>query len=382
VKEVEFQIVFRPQMAYRTVPFSRQDTSLEFSIAVTAAWEARFPSCMRGADFEDWHEHAAKLEAAIETRLPVYAAPFAGEERTSLPQWRSFNTGGNFDHPRPDTPTIVIGRLLETDCGPCSRGGLNVIMPERDRLEAARRHYANPAFARHAGRIISIGRAYQNGDPDEFHIYPDLHDAIASVVAATGPSLAVKMVSEDKYAPVLMGEIGNPADRDAVYSWLIGGFGYGLIHVDNDVIPTFLVQQRVRMESEYRVVIIGGRAVAGAACIESRCPPYNTGDAFDPWVEGVRGDGRLRRDTDLVRRLVEGAEAAAADMGAADPLLTDGTFDMAVMDGREIGLVEVNPLGNFGLYAMRFDHVLAEMITTAGRRMEEGLVTAQLPDFP
>jgi hypothetical protein len=53
-----------------------------------------------------------------------------------------------------------------------------------------------------------------------------------------------------------------------------------------------------------------------------------------------------------VARYVAAARKAAFDMMAHDPIGGDGTYDFAVGPDNDVVLIEVNPLGNFGLYAM------------------------------
>lgn len=110
-----------------------------------------------------------------------------------------------------------------------------------------------------------------------------------------------------------------------------------------------LVAPHVEILSEYRVFLVAGTPITGAGNIEQFTPlDRDPGTIFDPKVEGLRGDGHISRRPDLmdayVRRATEiGARLEAEGRGTC-------ALDLALIDGR-IGIVELNALGNAGLYA-------------------------------
>ena len=112
-------------------------------------------------------------------------------------------------------------------------------------------------------------------------------------------------------------------------------------------------------------MVVGTRAVAGAGCIKNLSPPYNKGDAFDPRVEGIRNESATVERPDLVPRYVAAAETAACDMAAHDPGFAGGTLDFGETSDHQIALIEVNPPGNFGLYAIDYSHILRAIVVQA-----------------
>ena len=361
--EAGMQIIFRPGADYGSVAPPRRDRSHEAAEAAVSAWQSRFGKAARTADFEDFHENAAALQAAIDTGLPTFAMGRGASAGASV---RAFNASSPEAQPEPGVPTVIVGRILKGDGA--ATAGWDTAWPSQAGMAAACRHFLNPAFARHAGRAVSVASHCQSDAGPQAMAYPALADEILRMSAAHGPGIAVKLASEQKYATVLMGDIQPGQDRSSVERWLYRHFEWGLVHVESGI-PLFLVQERVRMECEYRVVVIDGKAVAGAGCVERLCPPYNRGEAFDPIVEaGRRGSGHLESNPSLVRSMVGAAEAAARDMMAEDPELRDGTYDMALIDGDRIGLIEVNPAASFGLYAMRYGLALDAMVGAAALR--------------
>ena len=110
-----------------------------------------------------------------------------------------------------------------------------------------------------------------------------------------------------------------------------------------------LVAPHVEMSAEYRLFLVDGHPVTGAGNIESHTPlDHAPGSIFDPKVEGVRGDGEISRRPDLVDAYVRRGTALGERL--RDEGRGTCALDLALIDGR-IGIVELNALGNAGLYA-------------------------------
>ena len=363
---VAVQIVFRHSFPLAVAAEPRGGACETASEAVVARWVSCFGPVSRTADFEDWHEEAAKLFAAVDSGFQVFVLADGPRAEGFV---RSFNTGR--ETPDPGVPVWVVGTVASGDIPPgetCSayRGGrtwlslhFRIVLPDHARMSVADRYWANPAFERHAGRLV-VPCGIDDDGPDSLS---GVVDAISKVASERGTAVAVKVVSAAKYGPVEYGCFPDPFDRADISSWLYRTFEYGLVHTRGRL-PAFLVQEKVHLVAEYRVVVVGGVPVAGAGCIESMCPPCNPprpdgrGIRFHPVVEGTRGGGHLSEAPALVARYVSAASVSAADMVAADTLSGDGTFDFGLLPDGRVALIEVNPLGNFGLYAMDYGHVI------------------------
>ena len=362
------QIIFRPRFSCESVAIRRDDPSLERAEAATARWGDLFGgSVTRDADFEDFHENAAQLFAAIDSGHPVFAM-----ERHSHAIARTFNT--DEAAPDPTEPTLLIGCTIRND--PYQAGAANVQWPSAGRGAAASAYWRNPAFARHAGRQVAVA-----GFPEDALLGstdPNGVIAVMQRLAGAGEtSLLLKAIGRDKLAAPETVRIDDPQDRRAMASRLIRAFEYTLMSLEGRS-EAFLVQEKIAMENEYRVLVVDGVPVAGAGCIHHYCPPYNDGVAFHPAVQRRRPwDGSpepVVEDAALVARYEEAATTIMGDLLAHDPAMTDLTLDLATNEKGDIVVVEANPLtGNWGLYALDYGRVLAAMVEAVEQRCDTGL---------
>ncbi len=347
------QIVFRPRFFLNTVACSRQDESFAASEAVLARWRSFFPMLPQteSADFEDFHENAAALIAAVDSGEPVFVmergTPVAGWLRVAA----SFNTDAA--EPQPGVPTILIGALLKHD--PLAES-LSIAWPNSAGLKAANDYYRNPAFVQFAGRQVAVATSPDRGEPG-YGTEMTLIPTIRRIAEICGPALLLKIVNLGKYANVFPIDITTPCNDAEIQAVLIEALDYHLVHIEGEI-PRFLVQERIRIENEYRVIVIDGKPVAGAACIDAMSPPYNHDGPFDTLVEGMRGSGCYARDPELVGRYIRVADEAAKALKVGDPAFSDATLDFGVKPDGDVVMIEANPLSNFGLYALDYHHVM------------------------
>lgn len=358
------QFVFRPRFALDQVAPFRDDAVMHASEAAVARWSELLPGHKnRPVDHEDFHENAALLIAAVATGLPVFVMePATGGDAAS---WTRVARAFNTDAPEPErgVATLLIGWLLQKDPLAAS---LDIQWPLPSALRAAERHHDNPAFPALAGRAVALAVHTDEGDPG--HGGDDgLMQTVARMAREVGPDLVVKIVNRAKFAKVERINVPDPDDAEAIGDALRQAFEYSLVHVDGQV-PRFLVQERIGLEAEYRVVVVDLEPVAGAACIESMSPPWNGGARFDTKVEGIRGGGEVREDPALVARYVEAARAAAFALHDADTEFRDATLDLGLKPDGGIALIEANPLGNFGLYALDCNAFVMAAVGTVRKR--------------
>ena len=360
--EHRMQIVYVPRFDYDRCAEERRDGNHAATEAVVGRWTGMFGSPSRDLDFEDWHEAAHILLAAIDSGLPIYAMAYArGDLRTHA----AFNTDRT--EPHPDLPTIALGM---TDAGPFSSGiasrtSLPIVWPIPAERAAAERYHANAGFVAHAGRACAIGTC-----DDEA-----ADDAPGSLLAAirdvrrriAGDELVLKVMTRIKYSTPTTISIPDPDDVPAIRTALFDALGWDLVHTDG--VPVYLVQELIGMNHEYRTVVIGGKVVAGAGCVESHIPACKDGPgAFDAKTEPRRNQGGVA-DHGLASGYAAFAQGVADAMRAADPDMLSGTIDLATgAEGMPL-VIETNPASQFGLYAIDFRDVLTAIVAHADSRL-------------
>lgn len=354
------QYLFRPAFALDVIPAPKPGLPASVEARADEAiglWLALFDikNPKAEADFEDWHENAAKLLAAFGTGRPVHVADREKDPKIVA----SFND--DFD---PAEPTVFLGSYANRDPF-LDRPLIHVVWPDIANLvkPAVNGYALNPAFAIHANRAARLATA----SPDSPEDGPDIVDVVLEMARQGISRQRIKIMARAKYAPPAKIEIAQTATREDVERAVLGALEYSLCHFEGHR-HAFLVQEEVEMLDEYRVIVVDGVPVAGAGCIEALSPPWHDPDdgAFDPQLEGERNSGAIRRDPELVARYVAHAVEMAADFARANRYCRHMTLDLARRGSGDILLVEMNPLDNFGLYAMDYRPVVEAISQSAG----------------
>jgi hypothetical protein len=278
------------------------------------------------ADFEDFYEGAARLEAAIE----VY-----GADRV----WIEFPTDDSVLHNAQTGETISGTRAAAH----CQMYGLR---------ESRRRHDADlaedrladlyptfSAFRRNAGRTIEPTGHDLEGRPGA--------ELVPTVLAHAGERIVLKML-QAKHGMWFL-DIAEDATRSDVYKQLMAATDWQMVSAGGRP-GAFVVQSVVPMRYEYRVFIIDGQPASGAGCIP-RFTPLDNEQAFDTKVEEVRGSGTVAVESEVVERLVSFAARVARELATEVHDLRNYVIDVAVDDYDRPLVVELNGLLNSGLYA-------------------------------
>ena len=334
-------ILFRPGFSVAL------ETNDPRAASLLASWRAAFPDMPLSAepDFEDWVENAARLEAAMRLapeRLglvdmegnarfldgrPVPAdqeVQFLGSWRLTDNEHRKSGVFANYRY-----PAIALGDEL-----------------------LARDYVHSQIFRRNAGRTVLLcGRREEPDDP----VPLDIFDALGAAFLLGARRILIK-VNLQKYA-IFRFDIpsDDPREIEDKLTTENPDFGLALVHLAgrNNM---FMVQDFIPMTYEYRVIVFDHEAVAGAGCVEAHTPLDNEAP-WDPKVEEVRSNGEVEHRPDLAARYAEFAKAFVQEYKAERPNAGNYTLDLAISDGRVV-VIELNPLRNYGLYAMNFDAVL------------------------
>jgi hypothetical protein len=321
-------------------------------------------------DIEDWIENAIKLVAAVDTGLPVYTIRRTppGEP---LKIAAKLNTDADFDG---NVPTAFLGTILRWD--PCFSGesGINFVWPSNGHLGASD-YWNDETLMRALGRPAAVA----SGDPDGERGY------VATTLglrAAGASDLMAKIVFQVKYqAPARLSLPPDSDERD-VRNAFYTAFEDNLLDCEARD-QCFLIQECRPMLHEYRVIVVGGKPVAGAGTVEWLNPIFHDPDdgSFDPFVEGKRGDRDLVCDRDLVARYVDRAARLCAELETrGSKRFRNCTMDFAFDEQKgDVLLIETNPCDNFGLYALDFSPVIDGMVADcrAAIPASEPLLTAE-----
>jgi hypothetical protein len=229
------------------------------------------------------------------------------------------------------------------------------LFPDSEQLKSAGNYAFLPRFAALAGRAVLIAGIPSNGHApyDRWIGRPSsaplsLPEALLSLHRA-GHRAAFLKVIKPKYLTL---PIPLPTDLtlDIAESLVRSALGYALVHLEGygDVV---LVQELATMEKEYRCIVINGTVVSGAGVIPSFTPLDR--DSSGVWDRAVQHSAQLHKISSL-----SGPELSAYQLFAARATKTftlgaslrHYVLDIAMINGRP-GVVEINPLWNFGWYA-------------------------------
>jgi hypothetical protein len=385
--------IFRPRFDPRSVAPLRHGAGLEFQRRLRRTWSAAFgiaeADLDAGADYEDWTENAVQLAAAVERGLPVLVM---GDRKTPLAPTAALNgaTGrmareralllvGSLRAYDPLLPKGVPGnpplRIAEQDDGIQPLSGLKATWPDVRAMQAAAGYHRTEAFRSLCGRMAALADVegeFREGDA----VRSDDPNALRSLVARMGREGVTRFITKSmlkvKDRPLIAFDVPAGASEGEIDDIVQQTFEWDLIEMEG-LREALLLQERLDLVSEYRFLVVDGRPVTGAGCIEHMTPAEHdsgpvfalTGrSGFDSKVEGVRNSGDVRDDPDLAARLLAFADEACERFAAEG--LTEMTLDVALdrATGKTV-VVEANPLGNAGLYAsdygLMLDAVLASV---------------------
>jgi hypothetical protein len=341
-------IVNRPAPAPRDAPPALQARKQQ----LLDLWARHVPATPEDGygDYEDFFEQAVRLEAALATfgadnvwlviSTDVGTAVNAGTGETRPAE--------DMDH-LPRYGTQASRRHQDVDM-------------EQARLAAG--YYRYEAFLTRAGRRVALcGFSLE----DETSV--ELGDVLAGW-ATDGIRRAFLKSSRVKYAafPVDLPEGFRPEQgARAVYDEL----NYGAMSLEGQR-ESIIAQEFVPMEYEYRVFVVGQKAVTAAGCIEEFTPLDNNGFGFDDRLRrNRRGRSPVEAESAIAALLTGFARSAIDALAYEVPDLTDYVIDVALgPDGKPL-IVELNSLLNSGLYASQPLRVTEAMIATVPALMAE-----------
>lgn len=120
---------------------------------------------------------------------------------------------------------------------------------------------------------------------------------------------------------------------------------------------TYLLQEKIPMFYEYRIAVINNKVISGAGCIEE-CTPLNNESnelfPFDNKVRKVRNDFEfeIEKKQELIEGYVEYAKDFVEKMQKELPEMKNYTLDLCVNFENRITVVEINPMKNWGFFAI------------------------------
>lgn len=283
------------------------------------------------ADYEDFYEQAAKLNAAVSIGADrIWVDVHDGAPRNAgtghrttdalasgLRCWGSQATVDDWD------PRLSVERLAD-------------------------RHATLTTFQRLAGRTVLLAGFHAPG-------CRELVDAVREAAAEHRDGRVFVKVNRIKYGIYDFVVSATATDAD-ILDLLFEHVGYALMHLEEEP-NAFIVQTHTPMEFEYRLFVVDHQVVAGSACVEEFTPLDNE-RVFDVKVRRSRHDVTpVHPRPDLVSLLVEFGRVASEAIRLEQPGLSHYALDVAFDAAGEPLIVELNALLNSGLYALDVDLV-------------------------
>lgn len=319
-------------------------------LALLQAWKMAIPASIESPvlDREDWIEMACRLESAIRICPERVALVSESGQATMLQSGDVVPIG---------SPAIFLGAWSRDGR---ERSMLHLVNMSPANLAAADRYARLATFQRFAGRRIALC-GLVSAEQGAVHLY----DAIASVSSNAPDGLLIK-VNRGKYAPLSHVQVPGSCSREEAarcVSEQAPDLMWAGVHLEGDG-DAFLVQPYIAMHAEYRIIVINHSPVAGAGCVEQHTPLDNKAP-WSPMVEWVRGDGCVVDRTDIVTAYRAFAAQYTEALRVEAPECRSYTLDVAVTSDGSVCVIEMNPLRNYGLYAMDYDAILQAELTMA-----------------
>lgn len=310
------------------------------------SWTAVLPNARRDPtlDFEDWVEHATRLDAAY--RLASQQLALVGEDGIAR-----FLDGTEVEE---GAEVLYLGSWRSPDNERTGHGVFSRYRYQQSALgdgALANNYSESGVFRAHAGRAMALCGVREYPEDD---VTLDLYDCLAQFSAAGHRELVVK-VNRPKYA---LYRLSLPSDNMDDIKRAVGAqddLAWAMVHLAG-LNNTFIVQEQVAMAFEYRVIVVNHVPVAGAGCVEAFTPLDNEAQ-WDPKVEQVRNNGQVEHRPEVVAAYAQYAAAFAKAYSEERPQAKHYTLDLAMSDDGIVA-IELNPLRNYGLYALDFDAVL------------------------
>ena len=282
-------------------------------------------------DFEEFYEEAARLDAAVYAFLPRRVWMSEYQTRTA----RNLGTGEV-------VPLDQVWHLRRYGGQPSIRDtGVPELVSERD----IERYDRFQAFTRNAGRPLILAGYDLDGRAGV-----ELLDAVR-MIAAQGFRKVVVKATRAKYGIATI-TVPDDATDEGIVNDLYEQLEWAMMSMGGKP-EAFLVQGHAPMRFEYRVFVVNGRPVTGAACLVDMTPANHRWDSFDKRIREHRFDksSPVVDDEETVRRLVGFAAQVAKQWQEERPDLGTAVIDVALDDAGRPLVVEFNGLLNSGLYA-------------------------------
>jgi hypothetical protein len=210
----------------------------------------------------------------------------------------------------------------------------NFIFPNNSDIKNAEEYYLNQNF------LNSISRRFKVVPMEYSEITLALLD-----LKQQGVSKAILKTCSTKYNLEII-DLEKLTPGSSVMEIASDGFGWSVVHLEGAK-EGYIVQELVEMNYEYRMVVIDGKPVTGAGCIEAFTPLDNDDLIdFDPRMEKIRNISPITTENTVLAEYLIFAEIFCEENNS----MKDYVLDLCISNGA-VEIVEINPIVNFGLYA-------------------------------
>lgn len=384
---------------FRTHPpvdMTRSQDNIDHQLKVLKSIKDIFPNIVEdtNTDFEDFFELASTLASAINygdcwlingpdmDLEPLKSAPIT---------------------PNPDIPISILGAyknaILPEDADRKVRciSAKGTAWPVLSDINLAKKYPFSQTFKKYANRWSEIAglesEAFEDGASSckydrsiysgEYGVWthspPSTADIMASQSALGVDKVFVK-VNKDKYFAGNIQLTRNMTIKQA-NSTLMSILEYGMVHLAgySDIMQ---VQESVKMEYEYRIVMIDGEPVTGAGCVEEFTPLDNISD-FDVRARQTRAPRTsiTEMPKGLLEKYIELAKEFSNDI-YNEAGLRNYVLDLCTINGKP-SVVELNSCYNFGFYACNVDKIVIKLTQYAENNVQSASThKASIPHAP
>lgn len=227
----------------------------------------------------------------------------------------------------------------------------NKLISSNKEVLLAEKYYNLETFKKYAGRNILIG----SFDRDNDH-YDDIMKSL------NDGNYLIKTCAT-KYMPLIPFSITDRklfVDKDMMDSLLLAS-----VHMEGSK-DGVIIQDDIKMYYEYRLIVVDNEIVSGAACIEEFTPfDRISDDVYDPQLRKIRGNNDIINNKDsaeVIEKYKNVCPQIVSEFKNEIPDMKNYIMDVFIDEFGDVGIVELNPFRNFGLYANDYNKVAKKLL--------------------
>lgn len=346
---------------FKSVPFVRDsDETADLQKAIIQAFKRFVPEAKESVwvDCKDFFECAIQLYEAerlgldIELCSEVDGGLYTSSSLEGIREYFGEKSGAD----------VVIGNGMLESFTAHANANLNLIRPNQEQYLLGLDYPTLSCLAnKHFNRKNAMG-SFQTGNPNssEFQRLYKANDYLSvlwSMYQEGSRDLFLKVSARSKYCNAQIHLPDELISKDELFKHIPEDIGWASVHLEGSD-NAIHISEVAKIRAEYRMVVLDGKIVTGAGCIESATPLDNNGNAFDNRVENIRNEGEfIELSSSELNQYKCYAEEVIRDIQEERPDVESFILDIGYINGKT-GVIEINPLHRFGLYAMNSEALI------------------------